>query len=428
MVRLALHSIAYEAKTLNLAKAGYTAFYVDGTIGSDAHDGGSWGQAFKTIQYAIDESSSWGKVFIKDGTYTENVVVAKDGISLEGQSRDTVKIQPSAGAALTISNPNFGAKSISTVSNVASVYSTIVNGRYCTLQDFRIVATLAYARGIHVNASNCGLQSIYNKDVLMGYGVIFAAGIHNSEIRDSYLNLTKADAYAIGLAANASNVMIYDNTIEGCLKGVDSNPGAENNAIFHNNFISVASSIDGGDNNFFENYYSGHTNIDDGTGIATDPYTAGTGSDPRPVVVRNGWKQMSLGSDIAGRSVGKLQMTATTIDLNQAAATYTLLTGTTQSVILEKLAFRLPNVDISGGSLTSILIQTDDVTPAVIISASDGVLANLTQEASLTWTGSLLIPAGTLIRLTIGGGAAGTACSCDVVAESRAVVNTGYLT
>jgi hypothetical protein len=89
------------------------------------------------------------------------------------------------------------------------------------------------------------------------------------------------------------------------------------------------------------------------------------------------------------RAIGRLQMAATTIELNQVAATYTLFTGTTQAVVLEKLVFRLPNVDISGGSLTSISIQTDDVTPAVIISSADGVLANLTHEASITWTGTL---------------------------------------
>lgn len=121
------------------------------------------------------------------------------------------------------------------------------------------------------------------------------------------------------------------------------------------------------------------------------------------------------------------QITPTTIDLNQAAATYTLLTGTANSVLLEKLAFRVPNVDISGGALTSISIQTDDVTPSVIISAADGVLANLTHEAGISWTGAIIIPVGTLIQLTIAGGATAIACSCDVVAESKSITDAGYL-
>lgn len=135
--------------------------------------------------------------------------------------------------------------------------------------------------------------------------------------------------------------------------------------------------------------------------------------------------------DIAGKLASllsnKVRTANTTIDLNQAAATYTLFTGTTQSVVLERLVFRMPAVDISGGALTSISIHTDDVTAAVMINTTDGALANLTQEASITWTGALLIPAGTIIQLTIAGGAAGVACSCAVSAEYRAAVSGGYL-
>ena len=118
---------------------------------------------------------------------------------------------------------------------------------------------------------------------------------------------------------------------------------------------------------------------------------------------------------------------ATTIDLDQALGTYTLFTGTIASVLLDKLVFRMPDVDIAAGALTSISIQTDDFTPAVIISAVDGVLANLTKEATISWTGALIIPVGTLIQLTIAGGATAVTCSCDIVAESMSITDAGYL-
>ena len=121
------------------------------------------------------------------------------------------------------------------------------------------------------------------------------------------------------------------------------------------------------------------------------------------------------------------KIAATTIDLDQAAATYTLFTGTTSSVLLEKLVFRMPDVDISLGGLTSISIQTDDATPAVIISAADGVLANLTEEATISWTGAIIIPAATLIQLTIAGAATAVTCVCDVVVEAKSITDTGYL-
>ena len=148
-------------------------------------------------------------------------------------------------------------------------------------------------------------------------------------------------------------------------------------------------------------------------------------------MTRTAWWMRKLYPEIiaisGGTAIGGVYMTPTTIDLNQAAATYTLLTGTTQAVILEKLTFRVPNVDISGGSLTSISIHTDDATPAVLISTTDGAIGNLTEEAGLSWTGALHIPVGSIIQLTIAGGAGGTACVCDVVAQSRAVVAGGIL-
>ena len=94
------------------------------------------------------------------------------------------------------------------------------------------------------------------------------------------------------------------------------------------------------------------------------------------------------------------------------------------------LSFRVPNVDIvTAGTLTSISIQTDDAEPAVLISAEDGALVFLEEEASLTWSdpAGIIIPAGTLIQLTITGAAAGTTCVCNVVAQCRAIVNLGYL-
>jgi len=124
---------------------------------------------------------------------------------------------------------------------------------------------------------------------------------------------------------------------------------------------------------------------------------------------------------------GTAQIASTTEDLNQAASTYDLLTGTTQAVILESLSFKMPAVDISGGSLTSISVQTDDATATTLISSAIATKANLTSEAEITWTGCARINVGTKIQLTIAGGAAGTACAATITATYRAAVAGGTL-
>jgi len=134
----------------------------------------------------------------------------------------------------------------------------------------------------------------------------------------------------------------------------------------------------------------------------------------------------NIPADTDSKVMGRSQIKATTIDLNQVAATYPLFTGTAQAVILESLNIKMPNL-AAGGALTSISIQTDDVTPGVIISVAQGAVANLTAEADLSWIGSLYITVGTIITLTIAGGAHGVAYVCNVTAKSRAVVNGGNL-
>lgn len=126
--------------------------------------------------------------------------------------------------------------------------------------------------------------------------------------------------------------------------------------------------------------------------------------------------------------VGVRQVATTTIDLEQAAAAYDLFTGTDQVFMLTGLSFKMPNVDASDdATITSIAIATDDVTPGVIISSTDGAVANLTAEAELSWTGLVRITVGTKIQLTIAGGASDAATVCLVVAEGYAVVAGGNL-
>lgn len=123
---------------------------------------------------------------------------------------------------------------------------------------------------------------------------------------------------------------------------------------------------------------------------------------------------------------GSVQMVATTESLNQAAGDYDLFTGTSQAVVLEGLSVKMPT-GAAGGAITSISVQTDDATPAVIISSALGAVANLTSEAELSWTGFVLINVGTKIKLTIAGGAHGSDYTATIVAKYRAVADGGTL-
>ncbi len=123
---------------------------------------------------------------------------------------------------------------------------------------------------------------------------------------------------------------------------------------------------------------------------------------------------------------GLLRIATTTEDLNQAASTYDLLTGTTQPVMLKSLSVKMPT-GAAGGALTSISVQTDDATPGVIISSTIGAVANLTSEAELSWSGEMRIDVGTKIQLTIAGGAHGSEYITKIAATYQAIVAGGTL-
>ncbi|MBA7699631.1 hypothetical protein ES703_108330 [subsurface metagenome] len=122
------------------------------------------------------------------------------------------------------------------------------------------------------------------------------------------------------------------------------------------------------------------------------------------------------------------QIKATTEDLEQAAGSYDLVTGTAQDVIIESLVLRCP-VDCSDdvGAFTGISIQTDDTTPQVFISQGNGVKANLTAQSQIAWIGAILLKATKKIQLTIYGDPADDPTVCDIVVKCRAVVSGGYL-
>jgi len=78
--------------------AAASTWYVDGTLGMDdgSHGGGSGASAFKTIQYAINDSrvGNGDTINVAAGTYNENVVINKTNLTLKSQTALGAIIQP----------------------------------------------------------------------------------------------------------------------------------------------------------------------------------------------------------------------------------------------------------------------------------------------------------------------------------------------
>lgn len=91
--------------------------------------------------------------------------------------------------------------------------------------------------------------------------------------------------------------------------------------------------------------------------------------------------------------------TSVTIDLSQAAGTYTLLTASGGDVTVYSIALY---ATVAGAGFTSVSIETDAATPYVFLSAADGAVANITSEANVatTWSQAQAIVIGNGHALT----------------------------
>lgn len=106
MVQIVMSSIRAEATQLNLSKSGAPALYVDKdhAAADDNNDGLSWDRVFKTINGAMAAATPWTDVWVKGGTYAENVIIPYDNIRLRGLIQDGINrtiIQPASGVPVT---------------------------------------------------------------------------------------------------------------------------------------------------------------------------------------------------------------------------------------------------------------------------------------------------------------------------------------
>ena len=114
------------------------------------------------------------------------------------------------------------------------------------------------------------------------------------------------------------------------------------------------------------------------------------------------------------------------ISLNQAAASYDVMTATTQNLFIDAVVVHIP-ADLSAVAVfTGISVQTDDAAPIVLCSAAAAAKANLTGNFYNVYIGPAVTVATKKIQLTIAGATAGAGAVADVTVYWRPLVAGGY--
>ena len=285
---------------------GAKTLYVDGDNGNDHNDGLSWKTAFKTIQHAIDEADSWTNIYVRDSTYVETVEVpsSKKGISLLGESSTGTIIQSDSTSdpALRVEADKFHGQSFHCKSGDGSLLYSII----CYFADFFSLFDVR-SSGPGTDPLNLHIYSSKNFliDKFVSSGTI---GINISSCSQILPCPSIVNCYFDGCCLNIANQMsdfiivsnchfVNANSTYGAVRFYSSASGDEPkyNLVTHCNFINCDKAIKvhgAPDNYVLENYYSSHSNIDNGFGIATEPFVDDL-TDPRPVVIPAGWLALS---------------------------------------------------------------------------------------------------------------------------------------
>lgn len=282
---------------------GAQSLYVDGVNGNDHNDGESWKTAFKTIQAAVDAAGSWTTIYIKATTYAENITIAKEEINLTGEQVDTVIIKPASGIAILVTGNKCSVESLTGIGNGTGPAIRIA-GKYGSGKELIVGNQNANGTGLTISQYYITCDGIrINQTYKPLRGIRYES--YFGELKNCILEEVLGDALRLEESACKWN-KIHDNTIinAGAYGIHASGIGCDYNSIYHNNIINsgTANVYDNPPNTiankFFENYYDDHTNIDNGFGIATEPYSFTDGIDPRPVICRDGWHGLSMDSTI----------------------------------------------------------------------------------------------------------------------------------
>ena len=114
------------------------------------------------------------------------------------------------------------------------------------------------------------------------------------------------------------------------------------------------------------------------------------------------------------------------ISLNQAANTYDVMTATAQDLFIDAVTVYVPDNLSAVATFTGISVQTDDGTPIVLLSSTNGAKAKLTGNFYSTYRGPVVTASTKKIQLTIGGGSAGAGKVADITVLWRPLVAGGY--
>jgi parallel beta-helix repeat protein len=208
---------------------------------------------FTSIQDALNNISNVTTIFVKSGTYYENIVINRS-INITGEDKNTTIIDgDGVGHAIHVNQGNVNISGFTIKSNSinkdgirlekgsSNIYDNIIKNSYFGIFMWRSSHTN--------NISN-------NTIISNGYGISIDIASYGNDISD---NIIKYNSYGINIGYNSDNNLIFENTISNNGKGIVFYHSSENyisyNTISNNQKIGVDISNESNFNRFWNNNF-----------------------------------------------------------------------------------------------------------------------------------------------------------------------------
>jgi len=229
-----ISSIRNASGKLNFSKGGSTSIYVDQSASnaSDKNDGFSWDRPKETFAGATDILESWMEIWVRSGTYQENVVIDKENVIIHGVVQagvDKVQISPLSGVPLALRVGYAEVEGVALVSSNANALEATGPGH--KVHDCYVeVNSDGLAQRTAVLLNDCD-NILLRKNHLSGlYGLntigIRADGTLNPSvdgvIEENYIEKFGTVATA-GQGINLNNAqrfLVYKNIFDSCYNGI----------------------------------------------------------------------------------------------------------------------------------------------------------------------------------------------------------------
>ncbi len=249
---------------------------------------------FPTIQMAVNAVGlQYGyRIFVRLGTYNENVMIKTDGVVLQGESKETTVIDGALSGCVINISCNYSEVSGFTIRNKGNEGVGIelceANGNHI---DDIIVTDTAVGVWVHTHSHSNNISGcrITENDRGGVYIDEFCTGnlVFDSLIQDNNL-------YGLKISKVCRMNFIIGNTITGHQIGMSCTNFSEGNWVYHNSFIGnevngfddhVNSWDDGAQGNYWDDY-TGRDDDNDGVGDTPYPIAGGSNVDQFPLMMQ----------------------------------------------------------------------------------------------------------------------------------------------